>query len=231
MTQGTDKATFQPTAIPGVHVFEPIIHGDARGSFHEWFKADAFIDATGYPFIPEQANMSVSAAGVVRGLHFADVPPGQAKLITCPAGRVLDVIVDVRRGSPTFGEVLTVELEAGSRRVVHVPVGVAHGFVSLADGSVLTYLTSTGYDPEIERAVSILDPELGIDVEGILAGAGEGGEVGVVKPILSGQDAAAPTIADFESAGGALPDWDDCRAMENDLRDEWAMANEDAGEA
>ena len=108
MTQGTDKATFQPTAIPGVHVFEPIIHGDARGSFHEWFKADAFIDATGYPFIPEQANMIVSAAGVVRGLHFADVPPGQAKLITCPAGRVLDVIVDVRRGSPTFGEVLTV---------------------------------------------------------------------------------------------------------------------------
>ncbi|MFC3849222.1 dTDP-4-dehydrorhamnose 3,5-epimerase family protein [Corynebacterium hansenii] len=232
MTQGNDsstdaeqtsRATFQPTSIPGVHVFEPIIHGDARGSFHEWFKAEAFIDATGYPFIPEQANMSVSAAGVVRGLHFADVPPGQAKLVTCAAGRVLDIIVDIRRGSPAFGRVLTVELEPATRRVVHLPVGVAHGFVSLADGSVLTYLTSTGYDPDIERAVSIRDPELGIDVEAILAGVG--------KPILSERDAAAPTIAEFERAGGALPDWDDCRALENELRDEWAMANEDAGEA
>ncbi len=221
MTQ-TTAATFQPTSIPGVHVFEPVIHGDSRGSFHEWFKADAFIDATGYPFIPEQANMSVSAAGVVRGLHFADVPPGQAKLVTCAAGRVLDIIVDVRRGSPTFGEVLTVELEPGTRRVVHLPVGVAHGFASLADDSVLTYLTSTGYDPDIERAVSIHDPELGIDVEGILAG--------VAKQILSDRDAAAPTIAEFEAAGGTLPDWDDCRAMENELRDEWAMANEDVGE-
>ena len=252
MTQGNDsttdatqntRATFRPTDIPGVHVFEPIIHGDARGSFHEWFKADAFIYATGYPFIPEQANMSVSAAGVVRGLHFADVPPGQAKLVTCAAGRVVDVIVDVRRGSPTFGESITVELEPGTRRVVHLPVGVAHGFVALDDDSVLTYLTSTGYDPEIERAVSILDPELGIDVDGILAGASSGAagaaagdaadgrEAGVVKPILSDRDAAAPTIAEFEAAGGALPDWDDCRAMENELRDEWAMANEDVGEA
>ncbi|MFD5868391.1 dTDP-4-dehydrorhamnose 3,5-epimerase family protein [Corynebacterium sp. NPDC060344] len=229
MTQGTTTATdtataiFQPTDIPGVHVFEPIIHGDERGSFHEWFKADAFIDATGYPFIPEQANMSVSAAGVVRGLHFADVPPGQAKLVTCAAGRVRDIIVDVRRGSPTFGRAITVDLEPGTRRVVHLPVGVAHGFVSLADDSVLTYLTSTGYDPDIERAVSILDPELGIDVEGMLEG--------VAKQILSDRDAAAPTIAEFEADGGALPDWDDCRAMENELRDEWAMANEDVGEA
>lgn|SRR5699024_2752032 len=232
MTQGNDsstdaeqttRATFRPTDIAGVHVFDPVIHGDARGSFHEWFKADAFIDATGYPFIPEQANMSVSGAGVVRGLHFADVPPGQAKLVTCAAGRVVDVVVDIRRGSPTFGRVLTVELEPGTRRVVHLPVGVAHGFVALDDDSVLTYLTSTGYDPEIERAVSILDPELGIDVEGMLAG--------VAKPILSDRDAAAPTIAAFEASGGVLPDWDDCRAMENELRDEWAMANEDVGEA
>lgn len=224
---GDARATFRPTAIPGVHVFEPIIHGDARGSFHEWFKADAFIDATGHPFIPEQANMSVSAAGVVRGLHFADVPPGQAKLVTCAAGRVIDVIVDVRRGSPTFGEHITVELEPGTRRVVYVPVGVAHGFVALDDDSVLTYLTSTGYDPDIERAVSILDPQLGVDIEGILAGAG----AAVVQPILSDRDAAAPTIAEFEAVDGALPDWEDCRAMENELRDEWAIANEDVGEA
>ena len=171
--------------------------------------------------------MSVSAAGVVRGLHFADVPPGQAKLVTCAAGRVVDVIVDVRRGSPTFGEHITVELEPGTRRVVYIPVGVAHGFVALDDDSVLTYLTSTGYDPEIERAVSIADPQLGVDIEGILAGAG----VAVEKPILSDRDAAAPTIAEFEAAGGALPDWEDCRAMENELRDEWAIANEDVGEA
>lgn len=225
MTQGTRTATFQPTAIAGVHVFEPIIHGDARGSFHEWFRADAFIDATGYPFIPEQANMSVSAAGVVRGLHFCDTPPGQAKLVTCPAGHVIDLIVDVRAGSPTFGQSLTVELEPRTRRVVHLPVGVAHGFVSLADGSVLTYLTSTGYEPDIERAVDVLDPDLGLDVAGILAAAGLG------EPTLSDRDAVAPRLADFETGSDrVLPEYDVCRAMENEHRDEWAMANEDAGE-
>lgn len=230
MTQGNDTqasaaAAFRPTDLPGVHVFEPVIHGDSRGSFHEWFKADAFIEATGHPFIPEQANMSVSAAGVVRGLHFCDVPPGQAKLVTCPAGRIVDIIVDVRRGSPAFGRHITVELEPGTRRVVYLPVGVAHGFVSLAPDSVLTYLTSTGYSPEIERAVSIRDPELGIDVDGILAGAG------LDEPILSARDAAAPVIADFEAGGTPLPAWDDCRALENELRDAWALAAEDAGEA
>lgn len=230
MTQGdsanpTDtRGTFQPTAIEGVHVFEPVIHGDDRGSFHEWFRADAFIDATGYPFIPEQANMSVSAAGVVRGLHFADVPPGQAKLVTCPVGHIVDIVVDIRRGSPTHGRVVTVELEASARRVVHLPIGVAHGFVSLADGSVLSYLTSSAYDPESEHAVSILDPSLGVDVAGILAGAGLG------DPVLSERDRSAPTVGEFASSGSALPEWDDCREFETALRDGWAMANEEAGE-
>ena len=224
MTQRDDRATFRPTGIEGVHVFEPIIHGDDRGSFHEWFKADAFIDATGFPFLPEQANMSVSAAGVVRGLHFADVPPGQAKLVTCPAGHIIDIVVDIRRGSPTFGRVEYVELEPSTRRVVHLPVGVAHGFVSLADGSVLTYLTSSGYDPEVEHAISIRDPEFGIDVNGLVARAG-----GDVAPILSDRDAAAPTIAEFGASGSALPDHDDCRQFENQLRDGWAIANEEVG--
>lgn len=224
MTQRDDRATFRPTGIEGVHVFEPIIHGDDRGSFHEWFTADAFIDATGFPFLPEQANMSVSAAGVVRGLHFADVPPGQAKLVTCPAGHIIDVIADIRRGSPTFGRVEYVELEPTTRRVVHLPVGVAHGFVSLADGSVLTYLTSAGYDPEVEHAIGIRDPELGIDVDALVARAG-----GDAAPILSDRDAAAPTMAEFTASGSELPDYGDCRDFENQLRDGWALANEEVG--
>ncbi|MBS5168077.1 dTDP-4-dehydrorhamnose 3,5-epimerase family protein, partial [Corynebacterium sp.] len=117
------KSTFQPTSIDGVFTFEPVIHGDSRGSFHEWYRLDAFAEATDYPFFPEQANMSVSAAGVVRGLHFADVStapdghPGQAKLVTCPAGHILDIAVDLRRGSDTFGKVEVFELDSKTRRV------------------------------------------------------------------------------------------------------------------
>lgn len=225
------QSTFQPTSIEGVLTFDPVIHGDSRGSFHEWYRLDAFAEATGYPFFPEQANMSVSAAGVVRGLHFADVSiapqghPGQAKLVTCPVGRILDIAVDLRRGSDTFGRVEVFELDSATRRVVYLPVGIGHGFVSLADDSVLSYLTSTAYAPEAEHAVSILDPTLGIDVAELLARGG----LAESDMILSDRDQAAPTIEQFEAKGHKLPSAFECKDLENAARDDWALANEEAG--
>lgn len=226
------KSTFQPTSIDGVFTFDPVIHGDSRGSFHEWYRLDAFAEATGYPFFPEQANMSVSAAGVVRGLHFADVStapdghPGQAKLVTCPVGHILDIAVDLRRGSDTFGQVEVFELDSKTRRVVYLPNGIGHGFVSLADDSVLTYLTSTGYNPEAEHAVSIQDPSLGIDLGKLLAK----GNLTEKDMILSERDQKAPTIEQFEAQGHELPSLYDCQDLENAARDEWAIANEEAGQ-
>lgn len=211
----TERGEYLPTSIDGVHVFEPAIHEDTRGSFHEWFKADGFAEALGYPFIPEQANMSVSAAGVVRGIHFADVPPGQAKMITCASGAVSDVIIDLRRGSDTYLEHIVVPLNEQSRRIVYLPVGVGHAFISHVDGSVVTYLTSTGYDPGIEHTLNIHDEALGISVEEIL---------GDVPEVTSDRDAQAPDLAEVEHR---LPEWDECRAHENELRDLWAMSNEE----
>lgn len=211
------RGSYRPLDIAGVHLFEPVIHGDARGSFHEWFKADAFAEALGHPLIPEQANMSVSAAGVLRGLHYADVPPGQAKLVCCPAGRVADVVVDLRRGSPTFLEHLVVELDDVDRRVLYLPVGVGHGFAARAEGSVVCYLTSTAWDPAAEHAVSMADPALGLDLPALLEGR---------EPVLSDKDRAAPALAEVRES---LPDYADCRAAEAELRDLWAAANGEAG--
>lgn len=223
-------STFESTSIDGVFTFAPVIHQDSRGSFHEWYRLDAFAEATGYPFFPEQANMSVSGAGVVRGLHFADVDPhgspGQAKLVTCPVGHILDIVVDLRRGSETFGQVEVFELDAKSRRVVYLPIGVGHGFVSLAEGSILSYLTSSAYNPEVERAVNIADPSLGIGLGQLLATGG----LSAKDMVLSERDAAAPSIAEFEASGRALPSVYDCKDLENLARDEWALANEEAGQ-
>lgn len=227
MSTDSAKPAFVPTSIDGVFTFDPVIHGDSRGSFHEWYRLDAFAEATGYPFFPEQANMSVSAAGVVRGLHFADVAPGQAKLVTCPHGRILDIVVDLRRGSDTFGQHEVIELDSTLRRVLFIPNGIGHGFVSLHDGSILTYLTSTAYNPEIERAVNIKDPALGIDIEALLARAGEAETA--LTPIFSDRDAAALTFAELETSGIALPKLEDCIALDNAERDGWAIANEEAG--
>ena len=129
-----------------------------------------------------QANASVSAKGVLRGIHFADVPPGQAKYVTCVKGSVLDVIVDIRVGSPTFGQWTSVLLDDRDRRAVYLSEGLGHGFCSLEDGSTVVYLCSEGYNPSGEHEVHPLDPAIGIDwpLDG-------------VEPELSAKDAAAPT--------------------------------------
>lgn len=148
--------------IPGAFVFEPKQLGDDRGAFLEWFKADVFEDVAGHTFDLRQANMSTSAAGALRGIHFADVPPGQAKYVTCPKGAVLDVIVDIRLGSPTFGHWESVVLDDVERKCVYLPEGLGHAFLSLEDGSTVVYLCSSAYDPSREHGIHPLDDEVGI---------------------------------------------------------------------
>lgn len=191
--------------IEGAWVVTPRIHGDDRGAFLEWFKDPVFHEAVGQRLDLAQANCSVSARGVVRGIHFADVPPSQAKYVTCVKGAVLDVIVDIRVGSPTFGQWTSVLLDDRDRRAVYLSEGLGHGFASLADGSTVVYLCSEPYAPTREHEVHPLDPALGIDWQ--LAGT---------EPELSGKDAAAPTLAEAAERG-LLPTWEECTAYRDAL--------------
>ncbi|MFT4043970.1 MAG: dTDP-4-dehydrorhamnose 3,5-epimerase [Gordonia sp. (in: high G+C Gram-positive bacteria)] len=152
----------RPLSIDGAWEFTPVQHGDTRGLFAETFKADLLTEVIGHRFDLAQVNLSVSSAGVLRGVHFADVPPGQAKYVMCPTGAILDVIVDIRVGSPTFGSYDTVRLDDVDRRAVYLAEGLGHAFCSLADNSTVTYLCSSGYNPAAEHAINPFDEELGI---------------------------------------------------------------------
>jgi dTDP-4-dehydrorhamnose 3,5-epimerase len=192
-------------AVPDSYVVDLVPHGDPRGRFTEWYRADVMSQVVGHPLSLAQANHSVSARGVLRGIHFALVPPGQAKYVYCPAGRVLDVVVDVRVGSPTFGVHDTVVLDSDQPRAVYLAEGLGHAFVSLADGSSVTYLVSTGYDPTREFGVHPMDPDLalpwpdGVEFE------------------LSARDQVAPTLAEAREQG-LLPTYAESTARYAQLR-------------
>ncbi|WP_407912997.1 dTDP-4-dehydrorhamnose 3,5-epimerase [Kitasatospora sp. NE20-6] len=185
-------------AIPGAFEITPRLHGDPRGLFTEWYRFDRLAEHVGHPLRLAQANLSVSARGVVRGIHFADVPPGQAKYVSCVRGAVLDVLVDLRTGSPAFGRWEGVRLDDTDRRAVYVPEGVGHGFCALTDDATLSYLCSEAYNPVGEHAVHPLDPDLGIAWP-------------ADAPQLSDRDAAAPSLAEA-LASGLLPSYEACRA-------------------
>jgi dTDP-4-dehydrorhamnose 3,5-epimerase len=176
-------------SITGAWVFEPDRFDDPRGMFAAPYQQEPFVAATGAPLRVAQANHSVSRLGVVRGMHFSDVPPGQAKYVYCPHGSVLDVVLDVRFGSPTFGRWEAVELDSESCRALYLTEGLGHGFAALREGTVVGYLCSTRYTPARERTVSALDPALGLPWPDVPA------------PILSERDAAAPTLAEAAAAG------------------------------
>jgi dTDP-4-dehydrorhamnose 3,5-epimerase len=195
----------RPLRIEGAWEFTPRAFGDDRGLFLEWFKADVFIDTVGHPLTVAQANQSISARGVLRGVHYATVPPSQAKYVYCPRGAVLDVVIDIRVGSATFGEWDAVQLDDVDRRAVYLAEGLGHAFVSLADGSTVTYLCSTGYNPACEFGTHPLDPDLNLPWPDDIA------------PILSDKDAAAPTLRDAE-ARGILPSYEQCQAFYAQLR-------------
>jgi dTDP-4-dehydrorhamnose 3,5-epimerase len=182
--------------IAGAWVCRPHAHDDDRGSFLEWFRADVLAEATGRQFEVAQANHSVSRRGTVRGVHYADVPPGQAKYVYCPRGAVLDVVIDLRAGSPTFGRHAAVRLDDVDRAGAFIAEGLGHAFCALTETADLTYLVSTTYDPAVEHAINPLDPGLALPWPS---------DIGDL--LLSDKDRSAPTLAEAESAG-ALPSYD-----------------------
>ena len=196
-----------PLGIEGAWTFTPRQLRDDRGAFLEWYRHEALEAHAGHPLDLRQANCSVSAAGTVRGVHFADVPPGQAKYVTCVRGAVLDVVVDVRAGSPTFGAHEAVRLDDVTRRAVYLSEGLGHAFAALTDDATVVYLCSTTYNPAAEHGVHPLDPALGVDWAA----------AGVAQPLLSAKDAAAPSL-DAALAAGLLPTYDACRAHRAALR-------------
>ncbi|MFD6897747.1 dTDP-4-dehydrorhamnose 3,5-epimerase family protein [Rhodococcus sp. NPDC060086] len=191
---------YRELKIAGAWEVTPKQFGDDRGVFLEWFKQDTFADATGRELDLAQANCSVSAAGVLRGIHYADVPPGQAKYVTCVSGSVLDVVVDLRVGSPTFGQWDSVLLDTVDRRAIFLSEGLGHGFLALEDHSTVMYLCSTGYDPAREHEVHPLDPAIGIEWPTV----GRNGSL--LEYELSAKDNVAPMLEDASKAG-LLPQW------------------------
>jgi dTDP-4-dehydrorhamnose 3,5-epimerase len=187
--------------LPGAWLCTPPQYADERGLFIEWFRDDRLAEATGRRFEVAQANLSVSHRGVLRGLHVADVPPGQAKVVACPSGAVLDVVVDVRVGSPTFGQVASVVLDDVDRRVLVLAEGLAHGFCALRDDTVVSYLVSSTYDPAAERTLDALDPALPIDWP-----------TDIGELIRSPRDTAAPSLDQAQSQR-ILPSYADCVAV------------------
>lgn len=181
-------------AVGGAFAFTTPVFPDERGVFLSPYERAVFVEALGHPLFPvAQCSYSVSRRGVVRGVHYTATPPGTAKYVYCPRGRVLDVVVDLRVGSPTFGAHDAIELGGPDFSAVYLPVGLGHMFVALEDETTMTYLLSTAYQPQNELAVAALDPALGLPIPRDLT------------PVLSERDRAAITLAEA-LAGGLLPD-------------------------
>jgi dTDP-4-dehydrorhamnose 3,5-epimerase len=180
-------------SIAGAFIFEASKFADSRGHFQENFKLSQFADELGIGFTVKQVNQSVSAKGVIRGIHFADNPPGQAKYVNCPKGKVWDVVVDLRQTSPTFGKWQGVELSETNGKSVFIAEGLGHAFLSLEDDSVVSYLCSEEYSPTTERQINPLDQDLAI---GFLAA---GAPFGVKNFVLSEKDSLAPGFSQAQA--------------------------------
>ncbi len=154
---------FTPQSIPDVVVVEPVVHGDNRGYFIETFRHDLFEQAIGHKVNFVQDNESKSSKGVLRGLHFQLAPYAQSKLVRVIEGSVLDVAVDIRQGSDTFGQHVAVELTSDNKKQLFVPRGFAHGFIVLSDTATFVYKVDNYYSPECDRGLAFDDPELNID--------------------------------------------------------------------
>ncbi len=194
-------------SIPDAFEVTPKQFGDDRGVFLEWYRFDRLEEAVGHRLDLAQANTSVSRRGVVRGIHFADVPPSQAKYVTTTHGAVLDFVVDIRVGSPTFGRWDSVLLDDQDRRALYIAEGLGHCFVALTDDATVSYLVSSTFDADREHGIDPLDPEIGLDFP---EAAGE--------LLLSPKDTAAPSLAQA-AASGLLPTWEATRAYYDALND------------
>ena len=155
--------TFTRTAIPDVVIIEPKVHGDSRGYFVETFVSNKLEEFLGYQINFCQDNESKSSKGVLRGLHYQLPPHAQTKLVRVISGRVLDVAVDIRKNSPTFGKYVAVELSGENKKQLLIPRGFAHGFVVLEDDTVFAYKVDNYYSPECDRGIAFDDKNLNID--------------------------------------------------------------------
>lgn len=191
--------------IPGAWVFTPRQLPDPRGLFLEWFKAGVVEEAIGHPFVLRQVNHSTSSRGTLRGVHYADVPPSQAKYVYVTRGAALDFVVDIRVGSPTFGTVEAVRLDDVDRKAVYLAEGLGHAVLALTDDVNLNYLVTQPYAPEREHGLNPLDPAIALPLPA------------EAEPLLSDKDTAAPTLAQAQ-ARGLLPAYEDCLAFERSLR-------------
>lgn len=175
------------TDIEGVVIIEPRIFPDSRGYFFESYNKEVF-DREVMPVDFVQDNESCSTRGVMRGLHFQKPPYTQAKLVRCVKGRVLDVAVDIRKGSPTYGKHVAVELSEDNHRQFFIPRGFAHGFAVLSDVAVFQYKCDNYYAPQADGGISIRDTSLGIDWQ-----------IDPAEALLSDKDLKHPLLADFDS--------------------------------
>jgi dTDP-4-dehydrorhamnose 3,5-epimerase len=173
--------------IPGAWFFTPRQLSDDRGVFFEWFQDSTFLEAAGHSFNLAQANCSISSKGTLRGIHYAEVPPGQRKYVTCLTGSALDVLVDLRQESPTFGQWRSVQLDTVDRNVVSIPNGVGHAFMALEDNTTIIYLCDQRYNPTREYEIYPLDSDIGIEWPSD------------IRPLLSPKDEAAPRLNSSKS--------------------------------
>jgi dTDP-4-dehydrorhamnose 3,5-epimerase len=179
--------------IKGAFYAESKVFKDERGFFREWFKSDDIKAATGRDFGIEQANVSLSSRGTLRGIHYSIAPRGQAKWVTCVAGLIKDVIVDIRSESETFGQWIEVELSGDSGQAVFISEGLGHGFLALEDNTAVAYLVSTSFSPTDEFEINPLDEKIGINW---------GMDLSDLK--ISEKDKKAPTLRE-RLAEGKLP--------------------------
>ena len=194
-------------AVPDAWEFTPKQHGDDRGVFFESYRFEALQEVAGHPLNLRQGNMSVSAKGVVRGIHYALVPPGQAKYVMAPRGAFIDYIIDLRVGSPAFGTWDSVIIDDVDRRAVYLSEGLGHAIVSLTDNATVSYLVSEVFNPTRELGINVLDPEIGLVFPP---------EIG--EPLLSPKDLQAPSLAEA-LASGLLPTWQESRDYYASLND------------
>lgn len=194
-----------PLKISGAFEFTPHRFPDDRGVFVSPYQEAAFVEAVGHPLRLAQTNHSESRAGTIRGIHYADVPPSQAKYVFCPRGSFIDVVVDIRVGSPTFGQWDAVLVTSEKSNAVYIAEGLGHAMIALEDGTTMNYLCSTPYNPSGEHGLTPLDPALDLPWPREL------------EFRLSEKDTAAPTLAQAYEAG-TLPRYEDCLALYASLK-------------
>ena len=188
-------------SIPDSYEITPKQMGDDRGVFLEWYRFDKLSEVIGHPLDLRQGNLSVSKKGVVRGIHFADVPRGQAKYVQAVHGAVLDFVIDIRVGSPTFGQWDSVLLDTVDHRSIYLAEGLGHAFVALTDDATVSYLVSDTYNAPREHGINPTDADIN------LVFPDSAGEL-----LLSPKDTDAPGLHEAAELG-LLPKWDDVRAF------------------